>query len=312
MILPGRDVPFREFARQLWRRSDDDNLIDYAGSIAFSLVLAVFPFLLFAVSVAGLVIDPHLLDSLLEPVRRVLLPEAADVVIKHLHELTARSRMGLLTFSAVGAVWVASGAITALATAFNAAYEVTERRPYWKTRGLAVLLTLLAVVLFILASVIAFAAPSLLGHLGGPLGAVLLWLRWPTTILIMMVTVAGLYYILPDVEQRFGLITPGSVVAVVLWLLGSLGFSYYVTHFGAYQVVYGALGSVVVLLLWMWISALAVLLGAEINAVLEHLSSEGKRRGGRSTEPSRDQASVRSKGAPASAAPAALADPEVN
>ena len=303
MILPGRDVPFRDFARHLLRRSQDDNLIDYAGSIAFSLVLAVFPFLLFAVSVAGLVIDPKVLDSLLEPVRGVLLPEAADVVMKHLHELTSRSRMGLLTFSAAGAVWVASGAITALATAFNAAYEVTETRPYWKRLAMAVLLTLCAAAFFIVASILAFAAPSLVGGLGGPVSSAILWLRWPVAAFITMLTLAVLYYVLPDVKQRFGLITPGSVVAVVLWLLGSMGFSYYVTHFGAYQVVYGALGSVVVLLLWMWISALAVLLGAEINAVLEHLSAEGKDRGERAPSPA--PAAERS---PAAPKPAALAE----
>jgi membrane protein len=309
MILPGRDVPVRDFAQHLWRRSQDDNLVDYAGSIAFSLVLAVFPFLLFAVSVAGLVVDPHVLDSLLEPVRGILLPEAADVVMEHLREITGRSRMGLLTFSAAGAVWVASGAISALATAFNAAYEVVESRPYWKTRGVAILLTLLAAALFILASIIAFAAPAIAGSLGGPISSALLWLRWPVAALIAMLTLAVLYYVLPDVEQRFDLITPGSIVALVVWVFGSLGFSYYVTHFGGYQVVYGALGSVVVLLLWMWISSLAVLLGAEINAVLEHLSSEGKERGGRSTSPG---AARESKRPAASAAPAALAKMEMN
>jgi membrane protein len=308
MILPGRDVPLWDLAKQLWSRSVRDNLMDYAGSVAFSLVLAIFPFLLFAVSVAGLVVDPRVLDSLLEPVRRVLLPEAAEVVMKHLHEITAQSRMGLLTFSALGAVWVASGAITALITAFNAAYEVTESRPYWKTRGMAVLLTLAAAALFILASVITFAAPAFVGGLGGTLGPALLWLRWPVSALIMMATLAVLYYVLPDVEQRFGFITPGSVVAVVVWLLSTLGFSYYVTHFGGYHVVYGALGSVVVLLLWMWISSLAVLLGAEINAVLEHASTQGKERGGRSTSPAHGHL----KAAPAGAPRAVLPDLEVN
>ena len=99
----------------------------------------------------------------------------------------------------------------------------------------------------------------------------------------MLLVIACLYYFLPDVEQRFRLLTPGSVVAVVIWVLASLGFSLYVDQFGRYEVVYGALGSVIVLLLWLWLSALVILLGAEINAVIEHHAPEGERPGARST-----------------------------
>lgn len=282
MILPGRDVPFRDFLRRLWRESQDNDLIDYAGSIAFSAVLAIFPFLLFAVALASVVVDPSALDPLAEKMRRVLLPEVADLMAERLRKLTSESRTGLLTFGAVGAVWVASGAISALTTAVNTAYDVRESRPFWKTRGLAVLLTLAAAVLFLVATAITFVTPSFAGALGSPLGPLVLWLRWPIAIVILMLILASLYYLLPDVEQKFRFITLGSVVAVLVWVIASLGFSLFVVRFGGYEIVYGALGSVIMLLMWVWISALAVLLGAQINAVLEHLSPEGKRRGERS------------------------------
>jgi membrane protein len=137
-------------------------------------------------------------------------------------------------------------------------------------------------VLFIAATVIAIATPAVAHAVGDPLGTVILWLRIPVAAVIMLFVIACLYYFLPDVEQQFKFITPGSAVAVVVWILASLGFSLYVTHFGSYEVVYGALGSVIVLLLWLWISAFVMLVGAEINAVIEHYSPEGKRTGAKS------------------------------
>ena len=282
MLLPGRDLPLREFARDLYRETSDDLLLDFAGSVAFSTFLAVFPFLLFVVALAGLVIDPATLDSLVAQIRAVAPSQVADILEDRLHALTAGSSPGLLTVSGIGAVWSASSAIAALTTALNEAYDVVEGRPFWKTRGLALIVTIGAAVLTVVASAIAIATPALADRLPHVLGVAVLWLRWPVAAAIMMLVVACIYYFLPDVEQEFRFITPGSVVAVVGWILASLGFSQYVQHFGSYEVVYGALGSVIVLMLWMWISALLILVGAEINAVIEHRSPEGKRTGAKS------------------------------
>ena len=116
------------------------------------------------------------------------------------------------------------------------------------------------------------AAPALIHYLGGPLTAVVRWLRIPVAGTLMLFLWAAIYWVLPDVERRFRFITPGSVVGVPVWLLASWGFSEYVIHFPKTQAVYGALGGVMVLLLWMWISAQVLLVGAEINAVIEHSS----------------------------------------
>lgn len=284
MRILGRDLPVSSFARDLVREIDEDHLIDFAGSVAFSAFLAVFPFLLFVVALAGLVIDPSTIDSLIAQIRAVAPAQVTDILEQRLTALTSGSSPGLLTFSFVGAVWSASSAVAALTTALNEAYDVPEGRPFWKTRGLAILVTLGAAVLVIVASALAIATPAVVGRLPSFLGAVLLWLRWPVAAGLMALVVACLYYFLPDVEQRFRFITPGSLVAVIGWILASLGFSLYVEHFSSYEVVYGALGSVIVLMLWMWISALVILVGAEINAVIEHRSPQGKRPGAKSAQ----------------------------
>lgn len=277
MLLPGRDVPAREFLRCLWQKIRTDNLLDYAGSVAFSAILAVFPFLLFAVALAGLVVNPDTLATLVSSIRSAVPVPVADLVVGRLQALASGRSPGLVTFGAVVAVVSASGAVAALITAFDAAYEVRESRPFWKTRGLAVLVTVAGAVLFVAAAALAIVTPAVAALFGHTLGAVVLWLRWPVSALLMTLVLAGLYHLLPDVARPFRLFTAGSLCAVALWILASLGFSVYVGRFGRYEVVYGALGGAIVLLLWLWISAIVVLLGAEINAVLERLALTGTR-----------------------------------
>ena len=273
MILPGRDVPFRLFLRTLIREIGEDDLADYGAAVAFSAFLAIFPFLVFVVALASLVVDPSTLDVIMKQIDRVAPEQVADILGERLQALTTGTKPGLLTVSAVGAIWAASGAVAALTSALNSANDIRDRRPFWKTRGLALLVTVAAAALVIVASAIAIAAPAVAAHLGGAAQIFILILRWPVAAGLMLVVIACLYHFLPDTDQPFALITPGSVVAVAGWIAASLAFSLYVSHFGKYEVVYGALGSVIVLLLWMWISALVILVGAEINAVLSQLAA---------------------------------------
>ncbi len=282
VYLPGRDMPWKAFLRELYREIACDNLVDYAGSVAFSAFLAIFPFLVFVVALAGLVIDPSTLTALVDQIHRLVPPDVARILTDRLTALATGPHTGLITVGAVGAIWTATGAVTALVTALDAAYDVHDSRPFWKVRGLAILLTLAGAVFVIVASVVALATPAVAGYLGGVLGPLLLWLRWPVAAVIMLLVIACLYYFLPDVEQDFRFITPGSVFAVVVWAIASEAFSLYVRHLGRYDAIYGTLGGVIVLLLWIWISALVILVGAEINAVLEHASPEGKRPGAKS------------------------------
>ena len=140
-------------------------------------------------------------------------------------------------------------------------------------------MTLLSGALGLVAALVAIAAAPIADAIGGPIGTAITWLRLPVAGLVMMLLWALVYYVLPDVEQRFRFITPGSVFGVIVWVLASWGFSRYVSSFGSYDKTYGSLAGVIVLLLWMWISALVLLVGAEANALIEHRSPEGKRQG---------------------------------
>jgi membrane protein len=159
----------------------------------------------------------------------------------------------LVGFGALGAIWAASGAVMALMRALNTAYDVKESRPFWKTRGLAILMTLVAGVLALVAGLAAIAAPAVASFVGGPIGTAVVWLRLPVAGLVVMLLWAIVYYVLPDVEQDFKFITPGSVGGVVIWLVASWGFGVYVSHFGSYDKTYGSIAGIIVLLLWIWI-----------------------------------------------------------
>ncbi|ADO69644.1 Ribonuclease BN-related protein [Stigmatella aurantiaca DW4/3-1] len=259
--------------RREWKRN---KLSDAAAALTFYGVLSLFPFLLFIVALAGLVIQPEQVQALIGELGREVPPAFSQIPSAQLAQLTSGPSTGLLTFSALAAVWSAAAGVVSLMTALNTAYGVTESRPRWKVYGIALGMMLGGALLALLAGLVAVAAPALATRLGQPWMALVGWLRLPLAALLMMSLWATLYSVLPDVRQKFKFITPGSVAGVLVWLAASLGFSFYVSHFSTFGITYGALGGIIVLLLWMWISSLALMLGAEINAVLARRSSEGK------------------------------------
>jgi membrane protein len=276
MVLPGKGMGWKEFLKTLKNEYTRDKVSDVAGSLTFFGVLALFPFLLFLVSLASVIIDPAQAQVLIKELAQVAPQEVVAIIGDRLQSLAAGNNVGLLTVGAVGAIWAASGGIVSLMKALNTAYGVEEKRPFWKVRGVALLSTLAAAALSIIAAAVAVATPAIADKLGGPFPTLVTWLRLPLAGMMMMFLWALLYYALPDVKQKFKFITPGSIVGVVIWVLASWGFSKYVANFGKYDANYGAIGGVIVMLLWMWITAQVLLLGAEINAILEHRSPEGK------------------------------------
>ena len=282
MVLPGKGMSWKEFFVALKKEYKRDKLADVAGSVTFFALLATFPFLLCLVSLASLIIDPAQAQSLIEQLAQVAPKQAMDILSERIRELGAKESGGVFTFALVGAIWAASGGVAALMKALNTVYGVEEGRPFWKVRGIAIGMTLFGAVLAIVAAVVAVATPAIADQLPSPFGTVLTWLRMPLAAALMMLLWAVYYYVLPDVQQKFKFITPGSVIGVVIWAFASFGFSKYVEHFGKYDATYGALGGLIVMLLWMWISAQVVLIGAEINGILEHKSPEGKKVGAKS------------------------------
>lgn len=282
MVLPGRDVPWKPFLKSVKDEWVNEDVSNIAGALTFFGILAIFPFLLFLVALASVVIDPSMAQVLIAQLGEVAPQAVTSIIGERLQALGEQTRPGLLTLGAVLALWAASSGVVSLMYALNKVYGVEESRSYLKVRGVAILTTIAAAALSLVAAFSMVVAPTIAESIDPMLGTVVSWLRLPLSGLLMMLVWALLYYFLPDVEQRFRFITPGSILGVIIWLVASLGFSWYVGNLANYEASYGALGGVIVLLLWMWISSQVILLGALVNAVLEHKSPEGKKPGAKS------------------------------
>jgi membrane protein len=279
MRLPGAGMSWKEFFADLKGEITNDAVMDLAAGVTYYGILSLFPFILMLVAIASIVITPDTAQRLVQQLGDVAPGPATQILGERIQQLGGQQNVALLGLGLVVTVWSASGGISALITALNRCYDVAEQRPWWKVKGLAILMTILSGILALVAALVAVAIAPLADVIGGPIGMAIGWLRLPIAGLVMMFLWALLYYALPDVEQSFKFITPGSVIGVVVWVLASWLFSIYVSHFGSYDKTYGSLGGVIVLLLWMWLSTLVLLVGAEINAVIEHRSPEGKREG---------------------------------
>jgi membrane protein len=169
----------------------------------------------------------------------------------------------------------------------NAAYDVVEERPAWKLIPLSILYTIGLAGMLLCVAALMVTGPQVMQWLAGQIGMeyfiVTVWtiVRWPLIVILLMIAVAVIYYVMPDVKQEFRFITPGSMLAVIVWIVASLGFAYYVKTFADYNAMYGSIGAIIVLLLYFYISSAVLLLGAEMNAVIEHMSAEGKDKGGK-------------------------------
>jgi membrane protein len=272
MLAPARGVTWKEFFLALKERFIKDKLMDVAGSVTFFGVLALFPFLIFLVTLGGLVLSPNQVEEFIKQIGELAPADATRIIGQQIREIHRTQSFGLLTVGFVGAIWSASGGVVSLMDSLNGLLHVEDKRPFWKARGLAILTTVGASVLTLFAAFVGVAAKPIAHAFGGPVERIVTWLRLPIAGLLIAFVWAALYQILPDKPRKFRLLTPGSLVAVAVWLFASWGFSLYVLHFGEYNKTYGAIGGAVVMLMWMWISAMVLLTGALINAVLEDLS----------------------------------------
>jgi membrane protein len=257
----------------------EDNLTDWAAALTYYAVLSIFPALIALVSIVGLVMDPKTVTDALQDAVAALGPESAvDTFRGPIESITAsRQRAGvLLLVGLAGAMWTASGFVGAFMRASNKIWETGEGRPFWKLRPLQIGVTLAMVLMLALVLVAIVLTGPIAGDVGSAIGvgdtAVTLWnvVKWPVLLLVVLTMFGVLYHSAPNVKlPRFRLITPGSVLAVVLWVVASAGFAFYVSNFGSYDRTYGALGGVITFLVWLWIGNMAVLLGAELNAETE-------------------------------------------
>lgn len=282
-VIGGGHIAFRELLKRIYGGADV--ISDYAAQIAYYFVFSLFPMLFFLTALAPYLPIGNAVSEALAKVRPFLPQQAQSIVDERLQVLLTETRPKLLTVGILAAIWSASRGAAAIGTALNHAYEVNERRPYWKVQLAAVGVTVAGALLGVLAIAALIAGSSLGAWLAQRLGiatvyhAVVQWLRWPVTAMVIMLSAATAYYFLPDVDQKFKYITPGSAIATALWMVATWGFGFYVSHFGSYDATYGSIGGVIVLLTWLYISAAIFLLGGKINAVVEHASPEGKSRG---------------------------------
>ncbi len=263
--------------RRTVREFQDDNLTDWAAALTYYRILAIFPALLAIVSVVGLLGDSTT-QSLIDNLSTVAPGPAKDIVTSALENLQKNQGAAgvLFVVGLATALWSASGYVAAFMRASNSIYDVGEGRPIWKTLPTRVLITLVLLFMLALVAVGVTFTGGLARQAGNVLGlgssAVQAWdiAKWPVILIVVMTMFAILYWASPNVRHpKFRWITPGSVVAVLLWIVASAGFALYVASFASYNKTYGALGGVIIFLVWLWISNIAVLLGAELNAEVE-------------------------------------------
>lgn len=259
-----------------------DDIIDLAAQQAYYFFFALFPALLFVIAVASFFPLRALTDDVVNMLARVAPADVIQIVTIQLRSLSNRNNGGLLTIALLMAIWSSSGAMASIITTLNIAYDVTESRAWWKSRGTAILLTI-GIAIFILASMFfVIAGPAVAQHLATSLhlGPAFKWawwvLQWPLVVVFVATAIGLVYYFAPDAEQDWVWITPGSLVATLLWLLVSLALKWYYQLVPNANATYGTLGGVIVLMLWFYASGLALLLGAELNSEIEHASPYGK------------------------------------
>ena len=261
------------------REFKDDNLMDWAAALTYYGVLSLFPGLIVMVALLGVFGQyPETFEAMLDIVRQLAPASAVDTLAGPIEGVIRQKQAAgaLLGFGLAGAIWSASGYIGAFMRAMNIVYEVEEGRPFWKLRPLQIVLTILMVLLLsgmAVAIVITGPVAHAIGNVIG-LGdqAVTAWnyAKWPVLLGIVMLVLAVLYWVGPNVRHpRFRWVSPGGILAVLLWVAASAGFALYVANFDSYSKTYGTLGGAITFLVWLWISNIAILLGGEFDAELE-------------------------------------------
>ena len=271
----------KPFFKEIYRRYTRNSLGDAAGALSYYFVFALFPFLFLLTTLTAYV--PYLRDSadtLLSRARDILPPQAMQLVSAHVEGLVRRPRPRFLAMSLLLALYSASRGVDAVRAALNRAHDVRESRPWWKTEALALGMTA-GGTLLVLGAVAGMAAGGSAGFwlarqvgVAAPYVFVWRWLRWPITAGAIALCAALGYHLLPDVQRKFKLLTPGSLLGTLGWFLATWGFGEYAAHLASYNITYGAIGGVIVLMTWFYLTGLIFLLGGEVNVIFEARSGK--------------------------------------
>jgi membrane protein len=264
--------------RKIVHEFTNDQCTDLAAALTYYAVLSVFPALLVMVSMLGVLGQgPRTTSALLDAAADLVPASAVDMLRQPIEQVVNNPSAGFaLAFSVLAALWSASSYVGAFGRAMNRIYEIAEGRPFWKLRPLQLALTLAGLVLVAAVALMLVISGPVTEAVGTAIGlgaaAQRIWTvaKWPLILVFVSLAVAILYYVTPNVRQpKFRWLSIGAGVAIVVWAIASLGFGFYVTHFGSYDKTYGALGGVIVFLLWLYLTNVALLFGAELDAELE-------------------------------------------
>lgn len=284
MVMQHLEIPlsWKDLARRTWTECLADDVLNLAAQQAYYFFFALFPALLTLISIASFFPVDNLIDEIVALLGRFAPPDVMTIIVDQIKKISTSDQGGILTLAFLLTIWSSSGAMVSIISTLNTAYDITEGRQVWKVRLLAVGLTL-GMALFILVSItLILVGPTFAEHLAARmhLGEAFKWtwwvLQWPVVFALVVSAIGLIYYFAPDAEQDWVWITPGSIVATTLWVIVSLGFKLYLSYFGHYNETYGTLGAFIVVLTWFYLSGLAILVGAEVNAEIEHASPRGK------------------------------------
>jgi membrane protein len=271
-----------ELLKRTFNETLADDVFNLAAQQAYYFFFALFPALLALISIASFFPIENLIGEIQRMLGRIAPQDVTRIVTEQIVQIGQSNAGGILTLAFFFTLWSSSSAVVAMCSTLNAAYDITEARPWWKVRLVAIGLTVGLAVFILIAMTLVIAGPAIATKAAETLrlGAAFTWtwnvLQWPVVFLLVATAVACVYYFAPDAEQDWMWITPGSVLATILWVIASLAFRVYVTNFASYNETYGAIGGVMVLLLWFYVSGVALLIGAELNAEIEHASPYGK------------------------------------
>ena len=278
-------ISWRELIRRTVKDSIADDAFGLAAQLAYYFFLSLFPALLAMVALASFFPLYNFTDNLIAALAPVAPAAVLQVLKDQLSKLSNGDHAGVFSIGVLMAIWSSSAAMVSIIEAMNRAYDITESRPWWRVRLTAIFLTV-GLAFFILTSfTLVLAGPQIADYLGQHLGFApaftMAWkiFQWPIAFLLVSTGFGLVYYYAPDAEQEWVWITPGAVVATVLWILFSLAFRVYVVNFGDYEEAYGTLGAIILTLLWFYITGFVMVIGAELNAEIEHASPWGKEPG---------------------------------
>ncbi|WP_170229384.1 YihY/virulence factor BrkB family protein [Polyangium fumosum] len=285
LIRPG--VGVRRFVKDLYREFREDQISTGAAALAYFLMLSIFPAAIFLLSLLPYLPIPDLEPAIMDLLGELMPTQAAELFTTTIDRVLSERRGGLLSVGLLGTLWAASNGLNAVIQQLNVTYDVRETRPFWKTRGMSLLLVLLfgalvvtAFGLIVFGGILQREVAEIIGW-SGALLRLFSAFRWMVILGFLLTAFAVVYSFGPNVEQRFRFISPGAVFGVGVVILAALGFRFYVANFGKYEATYGSLGAVIVLLLWLYVVGIVILLGSEVNSLLEHYAQNGTRKGER-------------------------------